>query len=308
MPLQRVITDFGADNAFGRVGAKLKEHYGIDIPLRAATTLTERHAHALSDADTTPLASVIRPLALIVEVDGSMIPVVEIGPGTTEVPDKRKHRTLLWKEARLSLVRRPDEVEPSFDVTLGDAATTGAAFSRLALAAGLTERTSVHAVGDGAPWIAEQIEVQFGAQGGYLIDFYHLCDYLAAAAPVCAPDQPDVWMSSQKERMKTGQLATVMASLATHLEPDSIPNDQAPVRACHRYITNRPGQFKYREAIAANLPIGSGEVESAHRYVIQERLKLAGAWWHLSNAQAMLNLRVLRANHCWHRYWDAAAA
>ncbi len=37
----------------------------------------------------------------------------------TRVPDKRKHRTLLWKEARLSLVRRPDEVEPSFDVTLG---------------------------------------------------------------------------------------------------------------------------------------------------------------------------------------------
>ena len=237
-----------------------------------------------------------------------MIPVVEIGTGTPEVPDKRKHRTLLWKEARLSLVRRPDEVEPSFDVTLGRVATTGAALKRLAVAAGLTARTSVHGVGDGAPWIAEQIEVQFGAWGGYLIDFYHLCDYRAAAAPVCAPDQLDAWMSSQKERLKTGQLAAVMAALAAHVEPDSVANEQAPVRSCCRYIANRPGQFKYREAIAANLPIGSGEVESAHRYVIQERLKLAGAWWSPSNAQAMLNLRVLRANHCWQRYWNAAAA
>jgi len=51
LPLQQAITDFGADNAFGRVGAKLKEHYGIALPLGAAATITERHAHALSDAD-----------------------------------------------------------------------------------------------------------------------------------------------------------------------------------------------------------------------------------------------------------------
>jgi hypothetical protein len=250
----------------------------------------------------------IKPLTLIAEVDGSMIPVVEIGPGTPDVPDKRKHRTLLWKEARLSLVRRPDEVEPSFDVTLGDVATTGTALKRLAIAAGLTARTSVHGVGDGAPWIAEQVEVQFGAQGSYLIDFFHVCDYLAAAAPICAPDQQGEWLCSQKDRLKTGQLEIVKAELAGQLEADTVANDQAPVRACYRYLVNRPGQFKYREAIAANLPIGSGEVESAHRYVIQERLKLAGAWWRPTNAQAMLNLRVLRANHGWQRYWDAAAA
>jgi hypothetical protein len=309
LPLQRVITDFGADNAFGQVGAKLKEHYGISVPLNAAVTLTERHAHALSEADITPsTATTVTPLALIVEADGSMIPVVQIGEGTPDVPDKRKHRTLQWKEARLSLVRRPDEVEPTFDVTLGDVATTGAALKRLAEAAGLKPRTRVHGVGDGAPWIAEQVDIQFGAQGHYLIDFYHLCDYLAAAAPVCAPDQPSDWMTCQKDRLKTGQLNAVMAALNPHVEPDTVASDHAPVRACYRYIVNRPGQFKYQEALAANLPIGSGEVESAHRFVIQKRLKLPGAWWSPNNAQAMLNLRVLRANHCWQRYWNNAAA
>lgn len=309
MALQRAITDFGADNAFGRVGTKLKEHYGITVAQGAAATLTERHARALSDADITPpVATAITPLTLIAEVDGSMIPVVQIGVGTPEQPDKRKHRTLLWKEARLSLVRRPDEVEPTFAVTLGDVATTGAALKRLTLAAGLSTHTAVHGVGDGATWIAEQMEVQFGSKGHYLIDFYHLCDYLAAAAPVCAPDQSGDWMTCQKERLKTGQLDAVMAALSSHVEPDSVASDHAPVRACHRYIANRPGQFNYREAIAANLPIGSGEVESAHRYVIQKRLKLPGAWWNSDNAQAMLNLRVLRANHCWQRYWKNAAA
>lgn len=190
-------------------------------------TLTERHARALSERDITPPVSTVTPLALIVEVDGSMIPVVEIGKGSSEVPDKRKHRTLLWKEARLSLVRRPDEIEPSFDVTLGDVATTGAALKRLAVAAGLKPCTSVHGVGDGAPWIAEQIEVQFGAQGSYLIDFFHLCDYLSAAAQVCAPDQPGEWMRCQKERLKIGLLDAVMAELARHLEPETIASDQA---------------------------------------------------------------------------------
>lgn len=305
--MQRAITDFGADNAFARVGDKLKEHYGITIPLRAAAILTERHAHALSEGDLTPKGVArVAPLMLIAQTDGSMIPVVETG--STEVPDKRKSRTLLWKEARLSLVRRPDEVEPTFAVTLGDASVAGAALRRLADAAGLNRRTHVHGVGDGAPWIAEQMETQFGAQGAYLIDFYHLCDYLVAAAPVCDPDQPNTWLDAQKARLKSGQLGDVMSALTPHVEPDSVASECAPVRACQRYITNRPGQFNYAGALAANLPIGSGEVESAHRYVIQKRLKLPGAWWGISNAQAMLNLRTLRANHLWELYWDKQLA
>ncbi|MBK7765237.1 MAG: hypothetical protein IPI44_03550 [Sulfuritalea sp.] len=98
------------------------------------------------------------------------------------------------------------------------------------------------------------------------------------------------------------------AALLPFQEADSIPSSEAPVRQCFRYITNRPGQFNYQEAIAANLPIGSGEVESAHRYVIQKRLKLPGAWWLKDNAQAMLNLRTARANNRWDYYWDALAA
>ncbi|HAY28077.1 MAG TPA: ISKra4 family transposase, partial [Candidatus Accumulibacter sp.] len=50
---------------------------------------------------------------------------------------------------------------------------------------------------------------------------------------------------------------------------------------------------------------GSGEIESAHRYVIQDRLKRAGAWWKLKNAKHMLALRVCRANQEWDRYWQS---
>jgi len=64
-------------------------------------------------------------------------------------------------------------------------------------------------------------------------------------------------------------------------------------------------QFDYRSAIEAGLPIGSGEVESAHRYVIQERLKITGAWWTQKNAHHMLALRTVRANGDWEQHWQA---
>ena len=151
------------------------------------------------------------------------------------------------------------------------------------------------------------MEWTFGAQGRYLIDFYHLCDYLAAASKSCATD-PQAWYEAKKTRMKAGANAEVLNALAPHLEPPEVEDKDAPVRACHRYIRNRPGQFDYPCALAAGLPIGSGEIESAHRYIIQERLKIPGAWWKIENADKMLALRTMRANGNWETYWDSLKA
>ena len=86
----------------------------------------------------------------------------------------------------------------------------------------------------------------------------------------------------------------------------SVADQDAPVRACYRYISNRPNFLDYQRALAVGLPIGSGAIESAHRYVIQNRLKRAGAWWTLDNLHNMLALRVLRANREWDEYWNPA--
>lgn len=158
-------------------------------------------------------------------------------------------------------------------------------------------------MGDGAPWIRNQIEIQFGEQGSYLIDFFHLCDYLAAASFVCAPSAPEAWLETQKLRLKQNHLKAVLKELEQSLEPSSVQDANAPVRAAWRYINNRPGQFDYQGAMAADLPIGSGEIESAHRYVIQKRLKLSGGWWTVENAWAMLQLRVMRINGDWNADW-----
>jgi hypothetical protein len=304
VPLQRVVTDFGADVPFASVPTKLLEHYGITLPKGAAAIITEHHANQLSKEDDIGAAVTGGTTdILIAELDGSMIPIVETGDPKDATVDKRKKRKTQWQEAKLSLVRSSEDADPIFAVTLGDTKAAGDDIKRLALAAGFGPTTQVHALGDGAPWIAAQVEQQFGDQGNYLIDFYHLCEYLGDAAPVCGQGQSDDWLKKQKERFKNGEMQVVVAELEASLEPETVPDLQAPVRRCHRYITNRPKQFNYKAALDAKLPIGSGEVESAHRYVIQKRLKLPGAWWLPKNAQAMLNLRTLRANHRWDGYW-----
>jgi hypothetical protein len=44
---------------------------------------------------------------------------------------------------------------------------------------------------------------------------------------------------------------------ASGFEPSTTEDSQAPVRACHRYIKNRPEQLDYKTAIEQDLPIGS---------------------------------------------------
>jgi len=170
----------------------------------------------------------------------------------------------------------------------------------------MNTQTKIHAVGDGASWIPDQIDRIFGAQSSYLIDFYHLSDYLAAASKSCASDHRS-WLKKQQEHMKTGQKEQVIAEVEQHVEPESVKDQDTPVRACLRYFRNRPEQFAYAEAIAAGLPIGSGKIESAHRYVIQKRMKIPGAWWKIDNVDSMLALRTMRINGNWDKYWSTTA-
>ncbi|MGO9431287.1 hypothetical protein [Rhodoblastus sp.] len=66
-------------------------------------------------------------------------------------------------------------------------------------------------------------------------------------------------------------------------------NDQhAPVRSCHRYLSARANHLNYRQALADGLPLGSGEIESAHRHVAQRRLKRPGVWWRVEHAEYRL--------------------
>jgi hypothetical protein len=301
------MTDFGADHAFGQVPKKLREHYGIEAPESTVRKTTLHHArqmHAQQEDSIKPLKTKGCGV-MVAEIDGCMLPIVTIAEAEG---DKRKQKTLHWKEARLALAHELGSATPKFAATFGGSADdAGQSLLNCAVAAGFGVQTQLHSVGDGAIWIADQVKNKFGSQGYYLVDFYHVCDYLAAAAKVCAANDSKSWIETQKKLLKNNDFKLVIENLTPYLENVDVQEKDAPVRACHRYLSNRTDQLDYKGAIEKSLPIGSGEIESAHRYVIQKRLKLPGAWWEAANAKIMLTLRTVRANSQWDRYWGNLA-
>jgi hypothetical protein len=303
------VTDFGADFPYAQAMDKLVEHYGVLLSESTIRRVTQSHAKRVWDAGQTEQPypeDAGTETTVIVEMDGGMVPIME---PSSEQPDRRRGKRLHWKEAKIGLAHRHGSKELAYCGTVqGDAAQAGKKLLACARQTGMGKSSPIHALGDGAPWIAKQVEQQFGAQAYYLVDFYHVCEYLGAAATAIQPDKEQAreWMEQQRQRLKDGQLEEVLHTLVWAVEHENIEDKDAPVRCCHRYLSNRRGQLDYAGALRAGLPIGSGEIESAHRYLVQKRLKLAGAWWRAANADHMLALRVCRANQQWQTYWATA--
>jgi hypothetical protein len=294
--LQRVMTDFGAEDSFKRASARLKEHYGMEINSEAIRQQTLHHGKGMG-----AIAPGLHPVAkeLVTEMDGSLIPVVQ----PARSGDRRKNKTLVWREVRVCCARAVGKDSPVYGATLGTLESCSLLWEQTARSAGLNAKTYVHGVGDGAPWILEKFKENFAEQGQYLLDFYHVSEYLAGAARIIAGAKKALaWVRRQQDRLLNNQASKVLRSLSKHLEVEN--QAETPVRDAYRYISQRRANLDYRGSRERNLPIGSGEIESAHRHLIQKRLKLSGSWWKETNAQALITLRTARANQCWEPYWS----
>ena len=304
MPLQRVLVDFGADESFERASKKLKEHYNLDIPKSTVRKNTLYHAQKISsNKKEIQKFSTKQPIVdcIIAQADGTMTPIVVIdknGDG-----DQRKNKKLIWREARLSLAYKKGTVQPVYDASFGSTDEVGDQIAYCVESAGQNKHSKIHFVGDGAPWIAEQVERMFGNDADYLIDYYHMTQYLAEAAQCCSPSTKEAWRRSAQSLMKEGKISSVLKMLKSHMDDPAKDSHECTAAKCYNYMIKRLNQFDYKGAISQGLPIGSGRVESAHRAVIQKRLKVPGAWWSEENAGSMLAMRVIRENGFWDNYW-----
>ena len=67
------------------------------------------------------------------------------------------------------------------------------------------------------------------------------------------------------------------------------------------YLSKNQHRMQYHKFIEKRLLIGSGAIESAHRDVLQERMKLSGQRWTLAGFEQMAQLRVVYKNKENHR-------
>jgi len=291
------MTDFGMEESFQLATKRMQEHHGVEInssAIRRVTLIHARRAEQLvTEIDVAPYAS----KQMIVEMDGEMVPLVEYVQDAT---DKRKAKKNFWAELRLGAAQNHFETTWKYAASLKTPDHLGDKMKGIMERMGQNETTLVHGIGDGALWIPEQGERIAAHKYSHLIDLYHLCDYFLEAVKSWTKDTKTE-VDRLKNLCKEGQIATVVQELKSRQEIDK---DHEGLKACIKYIENRPDQFNYKAAIEKGLDIGSGAIESGHRHVIQKRLKKSGTWWLRENAASMADLRTVRVNGNWNNLWQ----
>lgn len=159
-------------------------------------------------------------------------------------------------------------------------------------------------IADGAKWIWERVG-SFHPNAVQVLDFFHAMEHLWAVISLCwklnfkTELERNNWVHSQKELLLEGQVDTVCENIMGLKVKDvhTIEKQGELVQ----YFTNNAQRMKYHEYLANGWLIGSGPIESAHREVIQKRLKRSGQRWTLNGAQQIANLRVAYKSNEWEK-------
>jgi hypothetical protein len=149
-------------------------------------------------------------------------------------------------------------------------------------------------ISDGAPWIRNWVEDAY-PQAISILDYYHAAEHLHGFAEKHFKDEKrrTRWTEKQKELLLNSKVRTVIKNIK------KLSDSQEALQLIDYYEANqqRMDYSRYKQ-IGAGI-IGSGAIESAHRTVVQKRMKLSGQRWSGAGAQNMLNLRVTSMNGRW---------
>ena len=72
-----------------------------------------------------------------------------------------------------------------------------------------------------------------------------------------------------------------------------------------KYLESNYGRLNYKEFLKRGWPIGSGAIESAHKFVLQKRMKMSGMKWSAKNVQRMATMRAIHTS-CDGKYFAQA--
>ena len=141
-----------------------------------------------------------------------------------------------------------------------------------------------------------------------ILDLIHVLEYLWRAARVFYKEgdkRAEAWVSKRLLAILEGRSSHVAAGIrrrATLLKLS--PPARTAVDKCADYLLKYRDFLHYDEYLAAGYPIATGVIEGACRYLVKDRMELTGARWSLAGAEAVLQLRALRASNDFAPYWE----
>lgn len=148
-----------------------------------------------------------------------------------------------------------------------------------------------------------------GVEITIVLDIVHVLEYLWRAAYAFHADgtpEAETWVEDRLLALLSGRPAGEIAkSLRAMIVRRSLDAKAAkPVVKCASYLVKNARWLHYDRALAEGLPIATGVIEGACRYLVQDRMGRTGARWSLTGAEATLRLRALRTSGDFDDYWQ----
>jgi len=221
--------------------------------------------------------------------------------GLSDRPAHQRVRVENWRDVRTGLARPLDADERLYVCRMDSYDEVLEQLFGVGCLQGMTPRTQVVVPGDGANGLREAVLLAF-PKAQYILDHPHLKSQLydTATALELEGAARHAWVSEHLDRFWAGEVDQVLETWQARQEDE--PNER--LRQLIEHVSRFEDCVDYGAYHERGWPLGSGEVESAHRYVPQERLKIAGACWNPDNVNPMLALRVIRTNHWWDDFWQ----
>src|SRR5690606_17575534 len=157
--------------------------------------------------------------------------------------------------------------------------------------------TKLILINDGAIWIDLFIKLKY-PECISIIDYFHVCEKLANFSKSCIPkSKRQNWFKEKKEKLLKKGGEEVLAELKNTRVISKRQEEEK--RKLITYFENHAHKMNYPEYDKKGYYIGSGFIESAHRTVIQDRMKRSGQRWSIEGAGHMLNLKTLDQSGMW---------
>ena len=141
-----------------------------------------------------------------------------------------------------------------------------------------------------------------------VVDLIHVAGYVWKAAHAFyerGSDAAATWVRERLLEILRGHSSLVAAGMRrSATRRQLLAKDRAPVDDCADYLLKYRAYLHYDRYLAAGLPIASGVIEGACRYLVKDRMELTGAVWRLASAEAVLKLRALHASGDFDAYWE----
>ena len=309
--VKRALSDFGIEFSFAAAAKRFNEHYHYDISASAASRTTKTIAHEAIDYIEEKIANPHPEdkksiKKMLVELDGCEIRTAQLQlkenteEKTPVYHNPKKEKMINWRDVRLGFVRPLDSDLKIFVGKMDSYPEIVGDLHNAAKWIGMTSETETVGVADGAIGLSDEMKRQF-TKMQFVLDKSHLKDHFYETAErmdIPAKKQPG-WVNGQIASISDGKVLEILEELKKKHAKN--PNDR--LGRLIGYVTRFCDSVNYNEYREKGYPIGSGEIESAHKSVPQKRLKIPGATWHPSSIDPMLALRVLRADDWWEDFW-----